>query len=84
MRLKESWRQLAERVRHHKSPELSSQHNNDNISFDSPTAIQRSTEKRERKSPQRHEPEEDKGDDRTRGGEVHPRSSKRMRTCKGE
>ena len=81
---KESWRQLVERIRHHKSPKSSSQHNNDNISSDSPTAIQRSTEKRGRKSPQRHELEEDKEGGKTGGGGAHQRSSKRAKKYKGE
>ena len=70
-------------VRHHKNPESSSQHSSSSISSDLPTAIQRSTEKRGRKSPQRHKFEEDKGGGRTGGGEVHQRLSKRMKKCKG-
>ena len=81
---KESWRQLVECVCHHKNPESSSQHNSGSISSDSLTAIQWSMEKRWRKSPQRHEFEEDKGGGRTGGGEVHQRLSKRMKKCKGE
>ena len=93
VRSKESWRQLVERVRHHKnpesssqhtSPESSSQHNNNNISSDSLTAIQQSTEKRGRKSPRRHEFEEDKGGGRTGGGEAHQRLSKCAKKYKGE
>ena len=102
VRSKESWRQLVERVHHHKnpksssqhkspelfsqhkSPESSSQHNNNNISSDSLTAIQQSTEKRGRKSPRRHEFEEDKGGGRTGGGEAHQRLSKRAKKYKGK
>ena len=84
VRSKESWRQLAERVRHHKSPRSSSRPNNDSILSDSPTVTQRSTEKRGRKSPQRHEPEEDKGAGRTGGGEVHQRLLKCAKRCKGK
>ena len=84
MRSKESWRQLVERVRHHKNPESSSQHNSDNISSDSPTATQQSMEKRERKFPRRHEFEEDKEGGRTGGGEAHQRLSKHAKMCKGE
>ena len=84
VRSKESWRQLAECVRHHKSPGLSSQHNNNNISSDSPTAIQQSMEKRGRKSPRRHKFEEDKGGNRTGGGEAHQWLWKRAKKCKCE
>ena len=80
---KESWRQLVKHVRHHKNPESSSQHSSSSISSDLPTAIQRSTEKRGRKSPQRHKFEEDEGGGRTGGGEVHQQLSKRMKKCKG-
>ena len=83
-RLRESWRQLAERVRRHKNPKPSSQHNNDNTLSDSLTATPQSMEKKGRKLPRRHEPKEDEGDDRTGGGEAHPQSSKHVRTCKGK
>ena len=83
-RSKESWRQLAERVRHHKSPGSSSQPSNSNISSDSPTAIQQSTEKRGRKSPRQHELEEDKGGGRTGGGEAHQWLWKRAKKCRGK
>ena len=73
-----------ERVRHHKNPEPSSQHNSDGTSSNSPIAIQRSMEKRGRKFPQRCEFEEDKGGGRTGGGEVHQQLSKHMKRYKGE
>ena len=84
VRSKESWRQLVERVCRHRSPELPSQHNSDNILSDSPTAIQQSMGKRERKSPQRCELEEDKEGGRTGGGKVHRRLSKCMKEHKGK
>ena len=84
VRSKESWRQLAEHVRHHKSPESSFQHNNDSISSNLLTATQWSTEKRERESPRQHEFEKDKGGDKIGGGEAHPRLSKCAKRCKGE
>ena len=84
VRSKESWKQLVERICHHKSPELPSQHNNNNTLSDLPTAIQQSTEKRGRKSPRQHESEEDKGGDRTGGGEAHQRLSKCAKRCKGK
>ena len=81
---KESWRQLVERVRHHKNPESSSQHNSKDISSDSPTATQQSMEKRGRKFPRWCEFEEDKEGGRTGGGEAHQRLSKRMKKHKGK
>ena len=72
MHSKESWRQLTECVCHHKNLEPSSQRNNDNTLSDLLTATQQSAEKKGRKLPQQHEPKEDEGDDRTRGGEAHP------------
>ena len=84
MHSKESWRQLVERVCHHKNPESPSPLNNDNTSSNSLTVIQQSMEKRERKLSQRHEPEEDKGGGETGGGEAHQWLSKHVRRCKGE
>ena len=84
MHSKESWRQLTECVCRHKNLEPSSQRNNDNTLSDLLTATQQSTEKKGRKLPQQHKPEEDEGDDRTGGGEAHPRSLKHVRTCKGK
>ena len=84
VRSKESWRQLIERICHHKSPELPSQHNSDNISSDSPTVTQQLMEKRGRKSPQRHEAKEDEGGGRTGGGKAHQQLSKRAKKCKGK
>ena len=51
VRSRESWRQLAECVHHHKSPKPSSQRNNDNTLSNSLTATPQSTEKKGRKSP---------------------------------
>ena len=84
VRSKESWRQLVERIRHHKNPESSSQPNSDNISSDSPTATQRSMEKKGRKFPRRREFEEDEGGGRTGGEEAHPRLSKHVKKYNGE
>ena len=86
MCLKESWRQLVEHVRYHKSPESSSQHSNSDVLSDllTVTATQQSMEKKERKFLRQYEREEDKGDDETGGGEAHQRQSKCMRRCKGE
>ena len=84
VRLKESWRQLIEHVRHHKSPELSSRHNNSNASSNLPTVTQQSMEKKGRKFLQQHECEEDEGDDETGGEQAHQQQLKRARRCKGE
>ena len=84
VRLKESWRQLAERIHHHKNPRSPSQHNSDNILSDLPTAIRQSTEKKGRRSPQRRKLEEDEEGDKIGEGEAHQQSLKRARRCKGK
>ena len=84
VRSKESWKQLVDRVHHYKTPQPSSQPNNDGTSSGSPKATQQSMGKRRGHLSLSLGSGGGEGDDEVGGGEDHRRLSKRTKRCKGE